>query len=70
MCSSDLLAAARRGRDESVDRLGDDGADKSGRTAIARFFAENLAAQAPSLARIVTESAESVLAADAAIGAA
>ena len=64
MLAAEALAAARQGDDKS----GDSGADKSGRIAIARFFAENLAAQAPALARIVTESADSVLAADAAIG--
>jgi acyl-CoA dehydrogenase len=58
MLAAEALAAARQGD------------DKSGRIAIARFFAENLAAQAPALARIVTESAESVLAGDTAIGAA
>jgi alkylation response protein AidB-like acyl-CoA dehydrogenase len=66
MLAAEALAAARQGDDNS----GHNGADKSGRVTIARFFAENLAAQAPALARIVTESAESVLAADAAIGAA
>ena len=66
MLAAEALAAARQGDDNS----GHNGADKSGRIAIARFFAENLAAQAPALARIVTESAESVLAGDAAIGAA
>jgi len=70
MLAAEALAAARQGGDESAEGSGDNGADKSGRIAIARFFAENLAAQAPALARIVTESAESVLAADAAIGAA
>ncbi len=66
MLAAEALAAARQGDDNS----GHNGADKQGRVAIARFFAENLAAQAPALARIVTESAESVLAADAEIGAA
>jgi hypothetical protein len=65
MLAAEALAAARQGDDNS----GHNGADKSGRVAIARFFAENLAAQAPALARIVTESAESVLAADAGLGA-
>jgi alkylation response protein AidB-like acyl-CoA dehydrogenase len=65
MVAAEALAAVR----QSGDHPGDSGAGKSGRVAIARFFAENLAAQAPALARIVTESAESVLAADAAIGA-
>jgi acyl-CoA dehydrogenase len=60
MLAAEALAAARH--------AGDNGADKSGRTAIARFFAENLAAQAPALARVVTEGADAVLAADAGIG--
>jgi len=63
MLAAEALAAARGGD------FGDGGADKSGRIAIARFFAENFATQAPALASIVTESAESVLTADAAIGA-
>ena len=37
---------------------------------VARFFAENLAVQAPALMRIVTEGADAVLAADAGTGAA
>jgi alkylation response protein AidB-like acyl-CoA dehydrogenase len=65
MLATEALAAAR----QTGDHLGDNGADKSGRIAVARFFAENLAAQAPALARVVTEGAESVLAAGAAIGA-
>jgi len=69
MLAEEALAAARQGGDNFGDSLGDDGVDKSGRVAIARFFAENLAAGAPALARVVTEGAESVLAADAALGA-
>ena len=61
MLAAEALAAARHG--------GDNGADKPGRVAIARFFAENIAAQAPALARVVTEGADAVLAADAGIGA-
>ncbi len=63
MLADEALAAARPRGDA-------DGTDKQGRVAIARFFAENLAVQAPALARIVTESADAVLAADAGIGAA
>jgi acyl-CoA dehydrogenase len=61
MLAEEALAAARRS--------GDDGADMPRRIALARFFAENLAAQAPALARLVTEGADSVLAAAPAIGA-
>ena len=63
MLADEALAAARQG-------ASGDGADKAGRVAIARFFAENLAIQAPALARIVTEGADAVLAASAGIGAA
>jgi alkylation response protein AidB-like acyl-CoA dehydrogenase len=48
-------------------RLAGNGADAAGRTAIARFFAENLAVQAASLERTVVESADSVNDADAAL---
>jgi acyl-CoA dehydrogenase len=61
MLADEALAAARH--------AGDNGVDKPGRIAIARFFAENLAAQAPALARVVTEGADWVLTADAGIGA-
>ena len=61
MLADEALAAARH--------AGDNGVDKPGRIAIARFFAENLAAAAPALARVVTEGADSVLAADSGIGA-
>jgi acyl-CoA dehydrogenase len=67
MLADEALAAARQG---GGGNTADNGADKPGRVAIARFFAENLAAQAPALARIVTEGADAVLAADAGIGAA
>jgi acyl-CoA dehydrogenase len=61
MLADEALAAARH--------AGDDGAaDKAGRIAVARFFAENLAVQAPALARIVTTGADAVLAAGAGIG--
>jgi acyl-CoA dehydrogenase len=48
-------------------RLAGNGADAAGRTAIARFFAENLAVQAASLERTVVEAADSVNDADAAL---
>jgi acyl-CoA dehydrogenase len=70
-----LFATAAGGcmlADEAVAALrhaGDNGVDKPGRIAIARFFAENLAAAAPALARVVTEGADSVLAGDPGIGA-
>jgi hypothetical protein len=63
MLAHEALAAARQGAEG-------DGADRPGRLAIARFFAENLAVQAPALARIVTEGADAALDADAGIGAA
>jgi acyl-CoA dehydrogenase len=62
MLADEALAAARHG-------AAGDGADRPGRIAIARFFAENLAIQAPALARIVTESADAALMADAGLGA-
>jgi acyl-CoA dehydrogenase len=62
MLAEEALAASRH-----ADLNG--AGDKPGRIAIARFFAENLAAQAPALARIVTEGSESVLTAGAGIGA-
>jgi 3-(methylsulfanyl)propanoyl-CoA dehydrogenase len=65
MLADEALAAARNGGD-----TGGNGADRPGRIAIARFFAENLAVQAPALARVVTEGADAVLTADAGIGAA
>ncbi len=48
-------------------RLAGNGADAAGRTAIARFFAENLAVQAASLERTVVQAADSVTDADAAL---
>jgi len=65
MLADEALAAARQGGD-----AGADGADKPGRVAIARFFAENLAVEAPALASVVTEGADAVLMADAGLGAA
>jgi alkylation response protein AidB-like acyl-CoA dehydrogenase len=61
MLAAEALAAARRANENGA-------ADKPGRVAIARFFAENVAVQAPALAQIVTEGADSVLAATAGIG--
>jgi acyl-CoA dehydrogenase len=64
MLADEALAAARQDSDGAAG----DGADKPGRIAIARFFAENLAVQAPAFARIVTEGADAMLAASAGIG--
>jgi alkylation response protein AidB-like acyl-CoA dehydrogenase len=49
-------------------RLAGNGADAAPRVAVARFFAENLAVQAGGLERTVTEGADSVRMADAALG--
>jgi alkylation response protein AidB-like acyl-CoA dehydrogenase len=48
-------------------RLSGHGGDASGRTALARFFAENIAVAAPALERAVVEGAESVNTAEAAL---
>jgi acyl-CoA dehydrogenase len=56
MLAGEALAAARQGNGGTGG-----GADKPGRTAIARFFAENIAVAAPALADIVTEAADGVL---------
>jgi acyl-CoA dehydrogenase len=64
MLADEALAAARQ------DGENGSGADGPGRIAITRFFAENLAVQAPALARIVTGGADAMLAASAGIGAA
>jgi acyl-CoA dehydrogenase len=61
MLADEALAASRQG--EAA------GADAPGRIAVARFFAENLAVQAPALARVVTEGADAALMAEAGIGA-
>ena len=63
MLADEALAAARHGGTSG------DGAERAGRIAIARFFAENLAVQAPALARMITEGADAVLMADAGIDA-
>ncbi len=44
-----------------------EGADGAGRTALARFFAENIAVQASGLERSVIDGAESIMQADAAL---
>ena len=44
-----------------------DGSDGAGRTALARFFAENIAVQASGLERSITEGADSITAAQAAL---
>jgi acyl-CoA dehydrogenase len=59
MLAAEALAAARHA---------DGAADRPGRIALARFFAENIAIQAPNLADVVTESADSVLNGTAGIG--
>jgi alkylation response protein AidB-like acyl-CoA dehydrogenase len=56
MLASEALAALR------------ESADGAGRTALARFFAENIAVQASGLERSVTEGSESIAQADAALG--
>ena len=62
LLADEALAAMRH--------AGHNGADQPGRIALARFFAEHMAAQAPGLARVVTEAADAMLSADAGIGAA
>jgi acyl-CoA dehydrogenase len=59
MLAAEALAASRQA---------DGAADKPGRIAIARFFAENIAVQAPALAEIVTEGADAALTGTAGIG--
>jgi hypothetical protein len=55
MLASEALAALR------------ESADGAGRTALARFFAENIAVQASGLERSVIEGGESIVQADAAL---
>jgi acyl-CoA dehydrogenase len=64
MLADEAVAAGRQD-----DGAGSHGVDKPGRVAIARFFAENLAVQAPALVRVITEGADAVLAAGSGIGA-
>jgi 3-(methylsulfanyl)propanoyl-CoA dehydrogenase len=59
LLAEEALAATRLPADAA--------AEPAGRIAIARFFAENIAAQAPSLERAVTEGADSVTGAGAAL---
>jgi acyl-CoA dehydrogenase len=59
MLATEALAASRHA---------DGAADRPGRIAVARFFAENIAVQAPALAEIVTEGADAVLDGTAGIG--
>jgi butyryl-CoA dehydrogenase len=54
--------------DEALAAQRTKAADAAGRIAIARFFAENLAVAAPSLARTVMECADSVNSAEAGLG--
>jgi alkylation response protein AidB-like acyl-CoA dehydrogenase len=60
MLADEALAAARQGEG--------DYADKAGRVAIARFFAESVAVQAPAFKHIITQGADAMLAASAGIG--
>ena len=62
MLADEALAASREGG------AAGDGTDAPGRIAVARFFAENIAVQAPALARVVTAGADAVLTAEAGIG--
>jgi 3-(methylsulfanyl)propanoyl-CoA dehydrogenase len=48
-------------------RIAGNGADAAARIALARYFAENLAVEAPGLERTVVEAADSVTSADAAL---
>ena len=59
MLAAEALAASRDA---------DSGVDKPGRIAIARFFAENIAVQAPTLELIVTEGADAALGGTSGIG--
>jgi acyl-CoA dehydrogenase len=59
MLAAEALAASRQANGA---------ADKPGRIALARFFAENIAVQAPALAEIVTEGADAALEGTAGIG--
>ena len=52
--------------DQALAALRDSG-DGAGRTALARFFAENIAVQAAGLERSVTEGADSINSAQAAL---
>jgi acyl-CoA dehydrogenase len=65
MLADEALASARQG-----GAADSEGADRPARITIARFFAENLAVQAPALARAVTAGGDVVLDADVRTGAA
>ena len=60
MLAEEALAAARL--------VEHDGADKAGRVALARFFAENIAAQAPAYSKMIIGGADAILAAGPAFG--
>jgi hypothetical protein len=63
MLAEEALAACRHANDDGGV------ADRPGRIAVTRFFAENIAAPAQALARIVIAGADAVLASTAGIGA-
>jgi acyl-CoA dehydrogenase len=64
-----LAAGGTRLAEEALaaTRVAGNGADAAARIALARYFAENLAVEAPSLERTVVEAADSVNSADAAL---
>jgi 3-(methylsulfanyl)propanoyl-CoA dehydrogenase len=64
-----LVAGGTRLAEEALaaSRVAGNGADAAARIALARYFAENLAVEAPSLERTVVEAADSVNSADAAL---
>jgi acyl-CoA dehydrogenase len=64
-----LAAGGTRLAEEALAaaRVAGNGADAAARIALARYFAENLAVEAPSLERTVVEAADSVNTADAAL---
>ena len=64
-----LAAGGTRLAEEALaaSRVAGNGADAAARIALARYFAENLAVEAPGLERTVVEAADSVNSADAAL---
>jgi alkylation response protein AidB-like acyl-CoA dehydrogenase len=66
MLAEEALAAARHAGGNGTAISGAPGTPD--RIAVARFFAEHLAAQAPALARVVTEGAQAVLGANSGVG--
>ena len=64
-----LAAGGTRLAEEALAaaRIAGNGADAAARIALARYFAENLAVEAPGLERTVVEAADSVTSADAAL---